>query len=314
MPTAAELVAHLRDHPDDLVEPLEDHLREFDWSWGACLRAVLSVPESDGVRLMCARWLEENAGAVPCGACDGHWMEQVGRAQTYDHAKQRWVDCPTCRGTGRAPDGRRDRAEFIRVQVENAVGVISAARQEYIRARERELFVELVNRRLFGLPNGFDPVMPNSLAARIGEIYGPGDMIATVRRGFVEAVTLTAADWLAHHEPLYWHPDQRVPCENCDRTGLEGVGLISEQEGLISDYDVDRYKESWRRAYGYDHPVCTACSGEGTVPRPFVPTAQPIRVVTLTTEPDEFLGLTTEQIVNEVFGTEWPGVTFHLPG
>lgn len=90
---------------------------------------------------------------------------------------------------------------------------------------------------------------------------------AVVRRGFVQSITCSWAAFAGGpceavgphhgsgrtpglHEALYWHPKQTATCPRCR---------------------------------GGDHIVyCGECSGGGTVPRPCPPTAQPIKVVTLT--------------------------------
>jgi uncharacterized protein (TIGR02996 family) len=77
------------------------------------------------------------------------------------------------------------------------------------------------------------------------------------RRGFIERITLSAADWLRHADQLYWHPTQTETCPKC-------------------------YGSRWVFADGA--PVAEQCRcGSGRVPRPFPPTAQPIEAVRLTT-------------------------------
>ena len=294
MPTAAELIGHLRDHPHDLVEPLEDYLRAEDWSWEAVMRAILSVPESDGVRLMAARWLEENTGEVPCGYCKG--QRHVTYFQGPGATNPNWKNCPACRGSGSVPDGRRDRSEFIRVQVELArpldgcqcVGCFPLSKS----ADRKKCRAEL-RRREGELLAG-----PNAGFTNRTQWFTGGDRRLTTgftpefRRGFVEAVTCSAADWLAHHGALVWHPDQRVPCPTC-----ENGAAMSVKEWLNSPVN-----------------PCPDCSGEGTVPRPFVPSAQPIRVVNLTTRPtDEGWYAVNRVGATKCEHTRWPGVTFTLP-
>lgn len=136
-------------------------------------------------------------------------------------------------------------------------------------------------------------------------LAGKGLVSAEFCRGFVSAVTLTAAGWLAHADALYWHPGQTCP-NGC--TPIRNV------------------------------PSCPICHGAGF--RPFPPTAQPLREVRLTTHPDptnpgwsDLLGIAADgsptfRVMGEVvtlppelrdrgpvhlFDARWPGITFHLP-
>lgn len=76
------------------------------------LSAALDAdPGNHLLRYALADCLEESAGAVACGRCDGLGL----------YARQRGLlnfdpmECPTCAGTGRVSDGRRERAEGYRV-------------------------------------------------------------------------------------------------------------------------------------------------------------------------------------------------------
>lgn len=106
----------------------------------ALLRAVFESPHDDALRLAYADWLEENAGTVPCSRCNGRGLvrlgvEKKGGPSSAERCKRYVIEpqqgtfdwgCDGCGGTGAkagtgyVPDGRRDRAEFIRVQVELA--------------------------------------------------------------------------------------------------------------------------------------------------------------------------------------------------
>lgn len=84
------------------------------------LAEIAANPEDDTSRLAFADWLDEQpTKQKACPSCDGAWLKQTGRASTYDHKTEQWIDCPKCDGTGSVPDtADRDRAEFIRVQCE----------------------------------------------------------------------------------------------------------------------------------------------------------------------------------------------------
>lgn len=76
------------------------------------LQAALDAdPANHLLRYALADCLEESAGAVACGRCDGLGL----------YARQRGLlnfdpmECPNCSGTGRVSDGRREMAEGYRV-------------------------------------------------------------------------------------------------------------------------------------------------------------------------------------------------------
>jgi hypothetical protein len=76
------------------------------------LSAALDAdPGNHLLRYALADCLDESAGTVACGRCDGLGL----------YARQRGLlnfdpmECPNCSGTGRVSDGRRERAEGLRV-------------------------------------------------------------------------------------------------------------------------------------------------------------------------------------------------------
>lgn len=85
------------------------------------------------------------------------------------------------------------------------------------------------------------------------------------RRGFVEHVTCSAADWVAHADALYWSPGQTVPCPKCRGTGRVACRPIFNA--------------------GFADRPCGECGPDFRVPRPCPPTAHPITRVTLTAAP-----------------------------
>ena len=197
----------------------------------ALLAAVCANPEDDTPRLVYADWLE-------------------------DH------DLP-------------ERAEFIRVQCELArlacevPGYCSSGMGECwpclqadeLRRREREL--------LTGRWHEWFAVF-SAVPTLCGNLPDPGGFDrshfrrVTFARGFVDSVTCTAADFLAHADALLWHPGLTDECGTCNGRGKSAY--------LIG-------------AFGPFPNGCPRCDG-GRVPRPCPPTAQPITRVTLTTWPD----------------------------
>lgn len=161
--------------------------------------------------------------------------------------------------------GEVERAEFIRVQVKLSVptghcyaecrqrlyGCPYCHRDDELRRRERELWHQLPTWKEF-VPWALG--IATETDATQFTIYpnGAPSFLAIVSRGFIVSVTLDWQTWLRHHERLFWSPRQTVECPDLD-------GSVSAK--------------------------CSTCDGTGRIPRPFVPTAQPIETVRLTTWP-----------------------------
>lgn len=206
------------------------------------LASVCADPEDDTARLVYADWLEEHGG-------------------------------------------RPERAEFIRVQIALAIWDCSFKQPGWkhncghdhngywlcqpLRSRVHELWAE----------HGWKWVELSILER--WDVLPFGERIRW-HRGFVESVACSAADWLAHADALYWHPEQTVlphPC-HC------GSNLRQMQTDGPS---------------GYYCPKCHLLyAGLPRDSRPCPETAQPITRVVLTT-PGAFLR------------KDWPGITFALP-
>ncbi len=190
------------------------------------LQDILVHPEDDTPRLVYADWLDENAGTVIC-TNDSCGNPAPGWNTFYP--------CRVCRGTGRVSDGRAERAEFIRVQCELAripecqwCG-LPTCRYIALRRRERELWWSFYPRPV--LADWLKPVP--GLETEIGNSAGTtpftramtGDNLLGLycgwRRGFVEAVTCTAADWLEYGEAV-------LACQPVTRVDL-GRGRVRER-------------------------------------------------------------------------------------
>lgn len=78
----------------------------------AFIRKIVEEPFEDSHRLVYADWLDEHAGTVPCRICHGPGFNRGGLGGP--------IGCTRCRGELVVSDGTRERAEFIRVQVELA--------------------------------------------------------------------------------------------------------------------------------------------------------------------------------------------------
>ncbi len=168
----------------------------------AFLADILDNPQDDFPRLVYADALEENAGTVPCDRCHGGGGRMLKAKDKIRHAPG---ECPTCGMSGRVPDVRAARAEFIRCQVELAKvcgqchgtdsrwpkcpycgsegNRIGKERMEALRRRELELFLRHCHEW-----------MPPALEELrlVPALSGGG---ANFRRGFISEVFLTCADF-----------------------------------------------------------------------------------------------------------------------
>jgi uncharacterized protein (TIGR02996 family) len=245
--------------------------------------------------------------------------------------------------------GEPDRAEFIRVQValakdEVELNRLRAADEPHIDVQRRVILARLRERELLfaspaeGEANGTN-WLPGPLfdilngAGRL--IFPDGDSFAW-SRGFVDRVTCTAADWLAHADQIAWHPGQTVECGKCVPDAKAASRLDPVRERRRPDGSVERYMELEPFTFKSAKPprsLCPTCSGTGRVARPCPPTAQPITRVTLTTRPTlahhiqmfrtrfgpdnvpdtegEVVDTDAEQI--ELLRGWWPGITFAIP-
>jgi hypothetical protein len=199
---------------------LQDYLLEQGlWDWPTVNRLVCAHPESDGLRLLAATWLEENA--VNVKRCDsGAVHRHPGRVGEVLHGLRHDTDPRKphhhCDDKCWVPNGNRDRAEFVRCQVEltnhgwdksrrgsptwacfcasvapgHHCSECLAKAKEWIalRQRERELwegFGSPYERAgAFGLP-------PNWIATIDGDPlsdYQPSDGLGVVCRGFLAEV------------------------------------------------------------------------------------------------------------------------------
>jgi hypothetical protein len=122
------------------------------------------------------------------------------------------------------------------------------------------------------------------------------------------------------HRDLIWWPGAVDVCPGC-----KGVRLRCRNEdnpdGLS---DIGVFRPSERNLCTYcglaeaGHAACPQCSGQGTVPRPVPPTAQPVTHVTITGEfpvDQGFVLATTMASAGRQtwFNPRWPTVTFTLP-
>lgn len=188
----------------------------------ALLRAIAAHPDEDTPRLMYADWLDENAGECP--QCDGTGWERVADS-AGDMDDQ---PCRKCGGAG--VDFRRERAEFIRLQIwisqqQHRHDVCPGCGYEpadgyhhnspdcpYVRVSElwhggvREQFACAGIQRIMGPGGGYSRDMPTLL----------------VDRGFAETLYLPTLADLCERE--------RVTCSACDGKGY----FFTKDHGIFS--------------------------------------------------------------------------------
>lgn len=115
---------------------------------------------------------------------------------------------------------RPERAEFIRVQCELAKVECPDKRPHngctpHTWCRYCESRGPLISREMSLLSahgNGWDEELHNLIGANEPH-YFRFDLIRD--RGFIDSITCTAADWIAHADSLYWHPEQTADCPQC---------------------------------------------------------------------------------------------------
>ncbi len=159
----------------------------------ASIRSVCEQPEDDTVRLVFADWLDgQEAARGRCRRCNGTRYRGMHSKNTFTQ-----VRCECRDGTG-LDTTDRDRAEFIRVQVELASFDTAYHLSYHNRAMCENSAVPLVKRSAELL----HPAWSRELAAT-----GFTDPTAVnqweFRRGFVSAIELPAADFLAHAAAIF---------------------------------------------------------------------------------------------------------------
>lgn len=232
------------------------------------LKSLLSSPQEDMPRLVYADWLDENARDVPCDQCvdgDVGCSACEGAGVYYDppyslnrlacpHCDEGMLPdkCQKCHGSDTVSDGRRERAEFIRVQCELAAltSCCPVCNPETGHRRDCQLGdrgVALRQRERELLGNDFWQYVAKGVSYACS-------------RGFVSHVACPADMWLRVADALFWHPEQTAPCPRCQGRG--GYACADTFNEVL------------------DSPL--HCCGTGRVPREMPDTAQPLTVVHLT--------------------------------
>jgi uncharacterized protein (TIGR02996 family) len=268
------------------------------------LRAVLSEPESDSPRIAFADWLEEQGEAeraefirVQCELeaypADFDMIAGESFRQRCQDGRH-WLHCP------------------------------DQSRCDTLRRRDREL---LLRYGFDWLPKiGIKPMLHDG-----GDAEGVNFEICTgtekgsgiqcdFRRGFVNAVTCTAADFLEHADSLCWSPRQTEEIiergRGCKQCRGRGSMLFAEMAPCNLSW-LELESMPTEATYSIAEKPCQQCRIIRRQPRPCPETAQPIRAVTLTTWPD-MSQVSPDwkhyRTCREALSARWEGITFHLPG
>jgi uncharacterized protein (TIGR02996 family) len=244
----------------------------------AFIAAICSDRADDTVRLVFADWLEENSIETDCAAGCGISLAEYNTV--FDPSLRRYVKCPHCHGTGRIPDGRRNRAAFVRVQCELArlhddadpkrgvyfidgqghyAATPERRRYEELQRREQELWMNDVG-RAENWPSAFDKVYL--------QLPAPTNaMLGLVSRGFVSALSCTWDAFSEHADALFWHPDQlhrgkprpcpetAQPLERVTLTTMPNATALNKRLRKMKDGEDWQYNLSLRHFHRSRNPV-----------------------------------------------------------
>ena len=197
------------------------------------LATIRANPADDLPRSVWCDHLEETAGSVRCERCGGD-------GKVINDGVE---ECSDCDGSGRASDGRRERAEFIRSQLlttpvgqlrtmfnherERARSILGddwENRYEVMCRRERELFAAHCD-RWFPVPDGFGYDWGQFLTGN--EPAAVGRAFWVIRRGFVDEVRCHAGVWLGRgRELICRHPIGKVTLHEQEPDHLENAEWV----------------------------------------------------------------------------------------
>lgn len=233
------------------------------------MRAILTEPKDDTIRLAFSDWLEENGQSE---------RAEFIKLQIRIAEIEKTCGCGSCvkkRGGGQHTNGP------CGVDQEREYLPDGRTKQARLRMREREFLLCPTDTNRFDVRDVLDTLPGFRLIGwdKGAVCYSPQECWPIVHKidmvfhcGFPSKSTLTAADWIAYADQLAWHPEHSTDvCERCEGDG---------------------------KAHGSDRPFewssdpnymkCPICKGTGRVPRPMLPTAQPLEKITLTTMPEVY--------------------------
>lgn len=234
----------------------------------ALLKAVVANPADDLPRLMLCDELEANATTVreDCPNCRGQCV--TGRVEGYGSMMEN--RCWKCHGSGGqwVADGRKERAEFIRVQCEMARRDregIAGQRAAQLRYREQMLLGRNVSEdartvcpQFYTWLDGLDSRFVRARGFGFGADCTPEEQ--SFDRGFVARVWCRLADWIGGE------------CGRCDGSGA------------VEDFEPHHIDPTGRWLGSNGSVDCPDCSGTGRTPGigPAVVAAHPLDRVVLT--------------------------------
>ncbi len=287
----------------------------------ALLRAIITNPDDDEPRLMYADALDELPTArVVCDNCSGavtkEWAQPPESnlwlaADSYliPHSETslfRTYKCLKCTDGDFLDTTNNLRAEYIRVSIQRhrlddsiATNMTPAKaelaneflqQRKSIRAREQQLIQQFPN-------------ITGAIQKVIWQQYEN-------ERGFTSTIVTTADDFLKGADAIIWHPEQKEE-EVTEGPRKMWYDEMRPPEGDGWEINTSRGSDGWERFDEDEERYWIR-------PRPCPDTAQPIRTVTLTTQPHERdFGTINRMIVGEAGARieyyRWPGVFFIPP-
>ena len=196
---ATELIAAVLDHPaeDTPRRMLQDELDSLGlWTWDHVFGLVrkYSDHQSDGLRLLAANWLEQDATPATIRRLEPTPEEGYRRysvALVAPTGPEKWVEAPN-------PEYRGGwaRTEFIRVQclLAGNGGTVDNYRDW---GRLGNWYLNSHAAAFVGIPGAYQEA---ELFGTWGNTVASGDCRVVFHRGWVDSVECSAAFWLAHAE------------------------------------------------------------------------------------------------------------------
>lgn len=200
-----------RDHPD----------------WLSLVRGVCENPQDDVRRLAAADWLEETAETTGCESCEGDGHAKVLMTDGRLLVNKLPNTCGLC-DHGRVSDGRREQAEFVRVQCELAsdpdrlrcecASCNDPSGRQCVcgnRLRAQELFKSGHIHRAHGLPSrtmySYRIAILDGYSVEVRSIADKARFQFRWSRGLIDSITVRPTDFQNYARTLFrQHPITRV--------------------------------------------------------------------------------------------------------
>lgn len=253
----------------------------------ALIASILANPQEDTPRLVYADFLEEQGEveraefvraqvelarlpSEPLMTCSGMMFANHMEAQTHSNRCE-WCQWTHIRDGKIEPLRRRERELFTHEAIFDWFPLTTDRSGSTCRRKRNEI--------------AFAMFESASLRDSQGRTAPATEQTYHVSRGFISFITCSWADWLRHHERLYWATGQTVECPKCKGSGR--APFANEWQCWICG------KEGLRGA------------ASGRIPRPLTDdlaaTCQPLQEVMLTSHP----------LDDESRPLQWPVHRFH---